>query len=208
MARATHAPLRSQMVHQLFFQYATRLNEQAAVNGFVRHAHALVVGIPILQPPGNLFRRPVQNQFTRNDIPQLAVHVQQAALGSQSRLPSLSVRIMGTIGKTAAMAYDLSAHCRGGTTQTTGDLANRRAGSDPSRNIFSLSKGECSPRAATSNGSDAPTWQQQLANGGMWPAISAPNRMHGLPGLPATPNVVLLSGRKSRPLHVDHTHHP
>src|SRR5580658_7350980 len=52
MARATHAPLRSQVVHQLFFQYATRLNEQAAVNGFVRHAHALVVGMPILQPPG------------------------------------------------------------------------------------------------------------------------------------------------------------
>src|SRR5258706_4779150 len=72
MARATHAPLRSQVVHQLFFQYATRLNEQAAVNGFVRHAHALVVGIPILQPPGNLLGRPVQNQFTRNDIPQLA----------------------------------------------------------------------------------------------------------------------------------------
>src|SRR5258706_4779152 len=73
----------------------------------------------------------------------LPVHGQQAALGSQSRLPSLSVRIMGTIGRTAAMAYDLSAHCRGGTTQTTGDLANRRAGSDPSRDIFSLSEGEC-----------------------------------------------------------------
>ena len=30
---------------QLFFQRSTRLNEQAAVNGFVGHAHALVVGI-------------------------------------------------------------------------------------------------------------------------------------------------------------------
>src|SRR5580658_9337393 len=144
MARATHAPLRSQVVHQLFFQYATRLNEQAAVNGFVRHAHALVVGMPILQPPGNLLGRPVQKQFTRNDVPQLAVHGQQAALGSQSRLPSLCVRVMGTIGKTPTMAHELSAHRRAGTTQTTGDLANRRARSDPSRNFFSLSKGECS----------------------------------------------------------------
>src|SRR5487761_543920 len=184
MARATHAPLRPQVVHQLFFQYATRLNEQTTVDGLVRHAHALVVGIPILQPPGNLLGRPVQNQFTRNDISQLAVHGQQAALGSQSRLPGLSVRIMGTISRTAAMAYDLSAHCRGGTTQTTGDLANRRVGSDP------------------------PTWQQQLAHGGMWPAISAPNLMHGLPGLPATPNLVLLLGRKSRSFPFDHTHHP
>src|SRR5438270_2865513 len=54
MARATHAPLRPQVVHQLFFQYATRLNEQTTVDGLVRHAHVLVVGTPILQPPGNL----------------------------------------------------------------------------------------------------------------------------------------------------------
>src|ERR1700687_3324317 len=73
MARATHAPRRPQVVHQLFFQYATRLNEQTTVDGLVRHAHALVVGIPILQPPGNLLGRPVQNQFTRNDISQLGV---------------------------------------------------------------------------------------------------------------------------------------
>src|ERR1700688_2340691 len=51
MARATHAPRRPQVVHQLFFQYPTRLNEQTTVDGLVRHAHALVVGIPILQPP-------------------------------------------------------------------------------------------------------------------------------------------------------------
>src|SRR5690242_8710797 len=116
MARAAHAPLGAQVVQQLLFQRSTRLNEQAAVNGLVRHAHALVVGITVLQPPGNLFGRPVQKQFTRNDIPQLLVHGQQAALGPQSRLPSLSVRIMGTIGRAAAMAYDLSAYGRGGTT--------------------------------------------------------------------------------------------
>ena len=33
------------MLHQLFFQYSPRLNEQAAVNGFVGHAQALVIGI-------------------------------------------------------------------------------------------------------------------------------------------------------------------
>ena len=70
--RAAHAPLRPQVVHQLFFQYSPSLNEQAAVNGLVGHAHALVIGILGLQPPGNLFGRPVQDQFTRNDVPQLA----------------------------------------------------------------------------------------------------------------------------------------
>jgi len=40
MTRAAHAPLPSQMAHQLFLQYASRLNEQAAVDGLVRHAQS------------------------------------------------------------------------------------------------------------------------------------------------------------------------
>ena len=67
--RAAHAPLRPQVVHQLFFQYSPRLNEQATVNGFVGHAQALVIGILGFQPSGNLFGRSVQYQFTRNDVP-------------------------------------------------------------------------------------------------------------------------------------------
>jgi Integrase core domain len=74
MARSAHASLRPQVLHQLFFQYSPRLDEQAAVNDFVGHLHAPVVGILRLQPPGNLFRRPVQNQFTRNHLSQPRVH--------------------------------------------------------------------------------------------------------------------------------------
>ena len=51
---------------QLFFQNSPRLNEETTVNGFVRHAHALVIGIVHVQPSGNLLGRPVQDQFTRN----------------------------------------------------------------------------------------------------------------------------------------------
>ena len=66
MSRTAHAPLRPQMIHQLFLQYSSRLNEQAAINSLVGHVHILVVGITGLQPTGNLFGRPVQDQFTRN----------------------------------------------------------------------------------------------------------------------------------------------
>ena len=59
------------------------LDEQTAVNRFVGHAHALVNGILDLQPSRNLFWRPVQNQFTRNQLPQLRVDGQKAALGPQ-----------------------------------------------------------------------------------------------------------------------------
>src|ERR1700730_12559319 len=67
MPRAADPPLGPQVLNQLFFQHSARLNEQAAINRFVRHAHALVLGILVLQPSGNLLRRPVQDQFTRND---------------------------------------------------------------------------------------------------------------------------------------------
>src|ERR1700674_2300929 len=58
---AAYTPLRSKVLNQLLFQHSSRLNEQAAVNRFVRHAHGLVLGIPPLQPSGNLLRRPVQD---------------------------------------------------------------------------------------------------------------------------------------------------
>src|SRR5215472_19192292 len=64
----------------------------------------------------------------------------------------------------------------------------------------------CLLNAATTtrDGSYAATCQQQLANGGMWPAISAPNLMLGLPGLPSAPDVDLFRGRKPPPLSLDH----
>src|SRR5580693_1573794 len=40
VSRAAHASLRPQMVHELFFQRSSRLNEQAAVNSLVGHTHA------------------------------------------------------------------------------------------------------------------------------------------------------------------------
>src|ERR1700684_4403785 len=72
MSRAAHAPLRPQVVHQFFFQYATRLNEKAAVNRLVGHSHARVIGELNFQPSGNLLGRPLQDQFTRNDVAPLS----------------------------------------------------------------------------------------------------------------------------------------
>src|SRR5262249_29742204 len=76
--RAADPPPRSQMPNQLLFQRSARLNEQAAIDGLVRHVQALVVRVVLLQPSGNLLWRPVPNQFTRNDLLQLAVRGQQA----------------------------------------------------------------------------------------------------------------------------------
>src|SRR5712692_432431 len=94
--RAAYAAFGPQVRHQLFFQCSPRWDEQATVNGFVGHAHTLVMGILDLQPSGNLFRRPVQNQFTRNDLLKLLVAGKKAGFGSQSRLPGLLIRFLGS----------------------------------------------------------------------------------------------------------------
>src|SRR5713101_717180 len=208
MSRAAHTPLRSQVVHQLFFQYSPRLNEQATVDGFVRHSHALVIGIVRLQPSGNLFGRPVQDQFTRNDLPQLPVHGKKTLLRSQGRLPGLAIRLMSAIGRTATMAGDLPAHRRGRSIEVSGYPTNRRTGSDPSREVLSLSKGEGSTRASAGCWRNPSARQQQTANGAMWLAEGAPDLMQRLPGLPSAPDISSLRERKSRPFPLAHKHHP
>jgi hypothetical protein len=52
--RPAYAALGSQVPQQLFLQHSACLDEQAAVNRFVGHAQALVIGIPDLQPSRNL----------------------------------------------------------------------------------------------------------------------------------------------------------
>src|SRR5258708_20089681 len=84
--RAANSPLEPKMLNQLFFQHSTRLNEQTAVNCFVRHAHARVLGILTLQPSGNLFRRPVQDEFIPNDLLQPHLDVEKAPLGPKAPL--------------------------------------------------------------------------------------------------------------------------
>jgi hypothetical protein len=88
------------------------------------------LGILVLQPSGNLFRRPVQNQFTRNELLQLHVVGKEAHLGSQGRLPGLVIGFIGSIERSPAMAGDLSAHRRGRSLQTFGYITNRRTASD------------------------------------------------------------------------------
>src|SRR6266478_1752145 len=116
--RAAYAALGSQVPQQLFLQHSAGLDEQAAVNRFVGHAHALVIGILNLQPSGNLFRRPIQNQFTRNHLLQLHLNGKKAPLGPQGRIPGALIRFMGSILRTATMTCHLPAHRRCGALQT------------------------------------------------------------------------------------------
>src|ERR1700687_2212244 len=46
--RPAHAGVAPQVAQELLFQQSARLNEQAAVNSLVGHAHALIAGKPKL----------------------------------------------------------------------------------------------------------------------------------------------------------------
>ena len=52
------------------------------------------------------------------------------------------IRRMSAIGRTATMACDLPAHRRGSSVEVFGYLTHRRAASNPSGDVFSLSKRE------------------------------------------------------------------
>src|ERR1700730_3196699 len=165
MPRAADPPLRSQMPHQLLFQRSARLNEQATINRFVRHAQALIVGILPLQPSGNLLRRPVLHQFTRNDLLQPAVGGEQARLGSQGRLPGLLIGFVGAILRAPAMAGYLSAYRRGSATKTLSNDPQRAAAGDSAGDVFAFGQGECNGRTAASGWNHpAVTRQQKLGS--------------------------------------------
>ena len=97
MPRAADPPLGSQMPNQLLFQRSARLQEQGAINRFVRHALVLAVRIGPLQPSGNLLRRPILHQFTRNEGAELVVKGQATDLWPQGRLPGLGVGFVSSV---------------------------------------------------------------------------------------------------------------
>jgi hypothetical protein len=68
----------------------------------------------------------------RYDRPQLHVGSKKARLGSQSRLPGMMIGFIGSIKRTAAVAYYLPAHRRRCPLQPSGYLPNRRTGSNAS----------------------------------------------------------------------------
>src|SRR6266436_4706668 len=205
--RAAYAALGPQMPQQLFLQHSARLNEQATVNGLVGHAQALVFGILDFQPTGNLLRRPVQNQFTRNDLLQLHMDRKKAALGTQGRLPGFAVGLAGSIHRPATMTCDFPAHCRRNSIQASSYLANRRTGSEPTRDLLALTQREREERAPPDRRNKPTVTRHQTTNGRMLLAEGAPDLMQRLSGLPTAPHVALLRGRKSKPFPLGHKHH-
>jgi hypothetical protein len=59
--------------------------------------------------PNTLLRRPIQNQFTRDNLPHPYMDGQTAPFGPQGLVPSSLIRFLGAILRTSTMACDFSA---------------------------------------------------------------------------------------------------
>src|SRR5277367_6425031 len=106
------------------------------------------------------------------------------------------------------MALHFSAHSRGRSLEVSGNLTDRRTGSDSSRDILALGKSQGDTRAMTGCRRNPPARQQQTANGSMWLVKGAPNLMQRLSRLPSAPDVALLDRRKPKPYSWPHTTPP
>ena len=63
---ATHSPLSTQLRRELLLQHATGLDEEAAIDRFVRYLHVLVGWELLLKPTRDLLRRPLQRELLRH----------------------------------------------------------------------------------------------------------------------------------------------
>ena len=63
---ATHPPRSTQLRRQFLLQHAAGLDEEAAIDRFVRYLHVSVGWELLLQPAGDLLRRPLQRQLLRH----------------------------------------------------------------------------------------------------------------------------------------------
>src|SRR5690606_18150672 len=82
---------------ELLFQGTPCLDEQAAVDGLVRHLECLIGRELQLKPSRDLFRRPLQRQQLCDQAAKGCVLCQETRLGPASPLPGILVGLAGTI---------------------------------------------------------------------------------------------------------------
>lgn len=110
------------MPQQFFLQHAAGLNEQAAIDCFVRHPHRVLIGECPFEPPRNLFRRPLAHQFPCDDSLERAVGCKPTEFRAPGMRPSPRIGGGGAIPTEPTMAFDFPTDCRGRTTERGGDL--------------------------------------------------------------------------------------
>jgi len=177
---------------------------QAAVDGFRGTREALSSGYWGLQPSEICSGGPVQDQFTRNDVRQLAVEGPATPLRSQAESQARRSASWAAIAPDGHRGEKSPGSVWRPLDQSSGNLTKRAIGTIP-RDISSRSaRVRARRRAPPGAWSNSSARQQQTANGSMWLAIGAPDLMQRLSRLPPVPNVTLFDRRKPKSLSGSH----
>jgi len=185
------------MRHQLFLQNTAGLHEQASVDRLVRHLISLLPRIPPLQPAGDLFRRPMPPQFTRDQASQPSIACQLAPLGTPGARPSPSISTRRPVAITTPIALDLTAHRRRRSPQLPGDRARRLIHRKPPRYRLAINQRQGQPRTAPRRRPDPTPRRDMAINRRRRLAKRPTDRLQRLPMLPAIPKLRLLRRCKS-----------
>src|SRR3981189_635378 len=87
---------------------------------------------------------------------------------------------------------------------TSSYLANRRTGSEPTRDLLALTQREHEERAPPDCRNKPTVTRHQTTNGRMLLAEGAPDLMQRVSRFPTAPHVALLRSRKSKPFPLGH----
>jgi hypothetical protein len=134
--RGTRPPDRAaptQMRHQLAFQGAPCLHEQAQIDLLVRHPHSLIVREAVLQPARDLLWRPLLLELPGDQNSQQPIAGQLADLRPPPARPGPLVSRSGPVATPAAMTGDLPAHRRRCPAQTRSNPPHRLASRNTAR---------------------------------------------------------------------------
>lgn len=110
-APSAHHPRSPQVLQQLFLQGPSGLDEEASVDGLLRHLVILIVRIRVLEPAGDLLWRPQPLELVCHDAGQCPVLYQFTALRAPRPFPGRLIRQVGSIAASTAVASDFATDC-------------------------------------------------------------------------------------------------
>ena len=96
------------MPDQFLLDQAPGLNEHTAIDRLVGDLHGVLTWKCQLEPPRDLFRRPLAHLFGRDDLLEHGMRGEPAGLGAASVRPGLRIGLSGAIGVGPTMAGDLT----------------------------------------------------------------------------------------------------
>jgi hypothetical protein len=185
--RPPQGPLRPQVSQQLLLEHAARLDEQAPVDGLVRHLHPLVLRERVAEPASDLFRRPVLLELLGDQGPQSGDRGELTPLRAPGQLPSGGIGGRRTVAGAAAVPSELAAHRGRGTPEPPGDLVRALPARHAARDLLALPQGQ-HPRTAPAGDRGEATCPGQDALHHRAPAIEgAGDRVQSFALAPSSP---------------------